>query len=508
MNHRINPAYSIAAALSLAIGIVSAFSLRWVCDDAFITFRYIENFLNGNGLVYNVGERVEGYTHFLWLMIVAAFQWLGANPVPTSEYLGLATFAGVLVLAVVISHHVGKGTYLPLAALMLAFHYDFGIWATSGLETMAFTFLILCSAYLLFVRRMFFWGGFALMLSVLMRPDGALICAVAFVCVVRDGRRAVMKFLLPFLFLVAWLGWKYWYYGDILPNTYYAKSAGLSYFSQGFEYLWTYFEPYKTSCIFLLGLLVLRDRLVQFCLGAIVVYSTLFVARIGGDFMYARFMIPLIPLMYIAGEISVRELLRENRWIWAVFVVLPLIVWAERSPRNALFSAADGSHKETYLDYGGIADEHWYYTSSREGNINRIEHDELFGRKLKMMFEGEYVRVLLRGQDALAYYAKFPECVEENGLTDVYIAHLPVADRGRPGHEKTAPWDYLLARKVHFLFMRKPDEFPPEGEAAFRFMDGWVGALIISADEGLLSRLQRKWPDDFKYHLPSQPLHH
>ncbi len=500
-NYRINVPYAVATAVALLIGLASAISLRWICDNAFITFRYIENFLTGNGLVYNVGERAEGYTHFLWLMIVASFQWLGADPVPTSEYLGLIAFAGVIVLAIVISYQTGKATFLPLAALALAAHYDFTIWATGGLETMMFTFLILLSGYLLFVRRTFFWGGFVLMLSVMTRPDGVVMCAVALICIIRDGRQAVMKFALPFLLLIPWLVWKYWYYGDVLPNTYYAKSAGLSYFSQGWEYLWTYFWPYKTSFIFLLALFAIRNRLVQFCLGVIVVYGILFVAKTGGDFMYARFMVPLIPLIYITGEVSVRQLLKNSRWTWAVCVAIPLLVWAEKSSRNDLFLNRDGTHKESFLDLGGITDEQWYYTQPLPGDPNRIQQDKFIGESLRKYFEGEHIRILSRGQDALAYYGKFSECIENAGLTDATIAHLPVETRGRPGHEKHAPRSYLINRKVHFLFLRPNAEIQNKGVVGIRTAKGWIGAEIITYDAGLMARLTARWPQDIRYRI-------
>ncbi|HEY3874828.1 MAG TPA: hypothetical protein VGM92_05095, partial [Candidatus Kapabacteria bacterium] len=56
----------VATIVIMGYGLYRAIDLRWICDDAFITMRYVKNFVDGNGLVYNIGERVEGYTHFLW----------------------------------------------------------------------------------------------------------------------------------------------------------------------------------------------------------------------------------------------------------------------------------------------------------------------------------------------------------------------------------------------------------------------------------------------------------
>src|ERR1044071_2088878 len=82
---------------AIVFGLYRAVSLRWISDDAFITMRYVKNFLEGNGLVYNIGERVEGYTHFLWLLLVSAVSAIGFDPVDASIWLGILAYAGVLV---------------------------------------------------------------------------------------------------------------------------------------------------------------------------------------------------------------------------------------------------------------------------------------------------------------------------------------------------------------------------------------------------------------------------
>src|ERR1700689_4240051 len=84
----------IAGLAILVYGLYRAIELRWICDDAFITLRYVKNFVEGNGIVYNVGERVEGYTHFLWLMLVAVSKAIGFDPVDASMWLGIAAYAG------------------------------------------------------------------------------------------------------------------------------------------------------------------------------------------------------------------------------------------------------------------------------------------------------------------------------------------------------------------------------------------------------------------------------
>src|ERR1041385_1335683 len=112
-----------------------AISLRWISDDAFITMRYVKNFLDGNGLVYNIGERVEGYTHFLWLMLLSAAGAVGFDPVEASQWMGIVFFAGILALLIRISFIEQKtGSdqrfWLPLASGIFALNYDDQIWAS------------------------------------------------------------------------------------------------------------------------------------------------------------------------------------------------------------------------------------------------------------------------------------------------------------------------------------------------------------------------------------------
>ncbi|MCP4593055.1 MAG: hypothetical protein GY842_20160, partial [bacterium] len=85
----------VAGAISVSLSL--AYFHRFVAEDAYISFRYARNLVEGAGLVYNLGERVEGYTNFLWVLMIAGGMRLGADPVGLSQALGLACFGGSLV---------------------------------------------------------------------------------------------------------------------------------------------------------------------------------------------------------------------------------------------------------------------------------------------------------------------------------------------------------------------------------------------------------------------------
>src|SRR5262245_10792520 len=75
----------------VVVSLVLAWIERAVVDDAFIYFRYAENFANGRGLVWNVGERVDGATSFLWTVLLGLAMKAGIAPLTASFALGLLT---------------------------------------------------------------------------------------------------------------------------------------------------------------------------------------------------------------------------------------------------------------------------------------------------------------------------------------------------------------------------------------------------------------------------------
>src|SRR5580692_4725588 len=89
-----------AGGLAVVAAITSAAWLSWLSDDAFISFRYAKNLVRGVGLVFNVGERVEGYSHPLWTVWIAAGLKLGASAERWANAWSIAAYgASVALLA-------------------------------------------------------------------------------------------------------------------------------------------------------------------------------------------------------------------------------------------------------------------------------------------------------------------------------------------------------------------------------------------------------------------------
>ena len=139
----------ILTILALIAGYYNAVRLFWVSDDAFVSYRYALNLVEGRGLVFNPGERVEGFTNFLWVLLQIPGMLAGLDPIVVSNLLSLIIF-GVLLLCIAKYGRViaGPGVLgrlwptVPLSLGPLALHKHMQIFATSGLETMLFTCLV------------------------------------------------------------------------------------------------------------------------------------------------------------------------------------------------------------------------------------------------------------------------------------------------------------------------------------------------------------------------------
>jgi len=208
-------------------------------EDAGISFAFARNLVEGDGLVgYPGGERVEGYSNFSWTMLVAAFYALGVPPWTSAKVMG-AVF-GVLTLPLVYrivrkARPDGQGGAGLLAAGMLAASPQFVIWAASGLENSLFC-LLLAAGIDAVLREMdgdvdhriprsaLFFAALAMT-----RPEGLAYGAIAGFALLLDAvakrsvRRLPVWVLTLALPLVAYHGWRYWYFAWEFPNTYYAK---------------------------------------------------------------------------------------------------------------------------------------------------------------------------------------------------------------------------------------------------------------------------------------------
>jgi hypothetical protein len=547
----------IFGAATFFAGLYQSIGLRWVSDDAFITFRYAQNVVAGNGFVYNIGEYVEGYTHFLWLLILSAVRTIGIDPVSASMWIGIVSYAALLLIYLAITRkeqlsaqRLGRVSfYFPLAAILLALNYDMSVWATGGLETSIYTLLISLAFYCWFYtelaqRTRLLLTGMLLLLVWLTRPDGALFTIAAVALLIGYGikhkqslkqlARNVLFLILPSLTIgVLYLIWKYNYYGDIFPATYYAKSADHSYFGQGFFYIWLFFRVYFSEILVLIvgalawtyfrysnrKVLPAQTPIAQdsgspiiAASMAIVLYLVLYVAQVGGDFMFARFIIPVLPLLYFLLERIFERLPHPTRHfkIIAGICIVALLIIENKLRENVLLhvDANTGLMQGNWDDTGGgetrgIADERWVYTRKlmRINGIERAPFEvyEEVGKFYEPFFRDLPVTVVIRGaQNILAYYANFRTVINEFGLTDTAIAHMPITKRGRIGHEKSAPESYFIERNAHFQLFAIAPQAPKQRAYDMVLLNiphlGLVQLVkMVTYDKAIVEELQRRF---------------
>ena len=270
------PLPALGAVVLLLAGLAAgahAGAATWLCDDAFISFRYAENLAQGNGLVFNPGEHVEGYTNFLWTVLLAGGIRLGLAPEALSTTLGLLAFAGTtLVLAAAGRRTAGAGdrAWVPAAALCWLGLGHARLFATSGLETSLFTLLFTAGAVLAIqAERPRHWVSLGLVaaLATLTRPEGGLLllATAAVAGTSGPGRgRALLLGLGPAAALLGpWVAWKLSFYGDLLPNTWHAKAGGGASWTQGARYVGLYLRTWPlvgAGAVALVGLLLRAPR--------------------------------------------------------------------------------------------------------------------------------------------------------------------------------------------------------------------------------------------------------
>jgi len=216
-------------------------------DDAFITFRYAANLAEHGEFTYNVGEDpVEGYTGVLFPLTLAGLIRLGIDPVLSSRIIGIGSFyvGGAIILAFFLKLGVRSIVWV----LMLALYFlapAMLLHSFMGLETVLFSTIVLACAFALFCcleadKGSVTWEiGYVslLLLAGLTRPEGVVFAVVSAVAVIvfsmRVKDRSVRRFVTVFLLLyvipgLIYFGWRWHYYGQLLPNTYYIKGyAGI-----------------------------------------------------------------------------------------------------------------------------------------------------------------------------------------------------------------------------------------------------------------------------------------
>lgn len=215
-------------------------------DDAMISMRYAWNFSHGHGLVWNPGERIEGYTNLLWTLIMSAFTAVlnKAGAVLAMQIVGIAIVVGCCFLVWKLAQRVGTGMPEPdrqafgiASVLLVLLYFPLSYWTLTGMETGLLTLLVLAALWTLERYAQRRDRGSLIVVAVLLglaylsREDSIIfsvpIFAYAFTLPGSRTRTFLGALGLFLLFPIGRELFRVLYYGDVLPNTYYLKLTGM-----------------------------------------------------------------------------------------------------------------------------------------------------------------------------------------------------------------------------------------------------------------------------------------
>lgn len=470
-------------ALSLvALSMYGVVTRLWACEDAYISFRYIENWLDGHGLVYNIGERVEGFTHPLWLFLVTIPTAFGMAVRASALWLSLAvSLATVSVVAFKDRDSKGRYLLLPLALVVFVTNSGWRDFMVSGLE-----FPLVCLLLSLFYISYKRYGllekavlhGALLALLYLTRPELVLLTlsfyAIEIVRGIRllagRGRkrfsgwlRGMVRLSLPLVVLAGGYHLFRWlYYGEIFPNTYYAKAGLGTYWSQG----WAYFEQFwrhspVLGAAILLGVIGLSvsvdwrrawkaDERRFVMLGQALILM-LYIVRLGGDFMAFRFFLPSLTLFaLLLNDLPNYLFARKQAAVAGVGALLVAAVVLTFIPVRAPQRVGYIADERQYYDFW-----HPAYMALFEEPTEHIWYQK--GEILKrLQADTDYPVTMATGNIGYLGYAAGPKVhiVDGYGLVDYEVARnwqiRTPGRRGRPGHESKLSLELAISKRVTF----------------------------------------------------------
>ncbi len=303
-------------AVALVPFLLLAARFDWLCDDAFISFRYAKNLADGHGLRFNLGEHrpVEGYTNLLWVLWLSLCERL-EGPTPVFARASSLACGAALVVAVVrfVRLRISPRAAVTIpAALFLGTLPPLAVWSTSGLATMPFALAIFVAFERLLgdpERPRGLQAGVAVVAVVLLRADGfgfaGLVLAAAGLRWLRTREPRLLRAgAIGAAFLVVTVAshflWRHAYYGDWVPNTAHAKvDSGSETYVQGLQYVGTWLLVFPGIPIALLAAAALPGarRVPAAGACAVMVAGTLaYTLLVGGDFMtMGRFLVPALP---------------------------------------------------------------------------------------------------------------------------------------------------------------------------------------------------------------------
>ncbi len=418
----------------------------WIGDDAFITFRVVDNFVNGYGLTFNPDERVQAYTHPLWMLLLSAAYAITSDLFYTTLALSYVLCVGALA---VVGRFLGSVWRTAIFVGLLFSSKAFIDYTSSGLEY-PLSFALLCVFYTRFLRLwpsavavspadLMVFGGLA-SLAFLNRSDSILLYTAPLAYLVWTNwpvyrMRLAMYLGIAMAPVLLWLVFSFVYYGFPFPNTYYAKVAtgiprnlqwqqGLAYVANSIN-----FDPFTLGLVGVTSAVAIRRRsLPEVAAVASALLYVLYTVSVGGDFMSGRFFsMPFLvcAVVFTSGLRSVEVGAAVGASVVAYNLLAPL------APIKTRADYPDGAW--VWRLQNGIKDERGHY--HRISNVLfyapfRALPDHQWYRE-GLSFRNGAETVAVQGSIGFFGFTAGPAryVIDRNALADPLLARLPVSER-------------------------------------------------------------------------------
>jgi hypothetical protein len=467
-------------AISAAVLVYSAVMVvrypAWLVDDAFILFRYAENLAEHGELNWNVGENpVEGYTGIAMVSLIALATKLSISPVLIVHIIGISSYFLGAVLIIMIFRGFNLGSVAALVLYCTAPFMFTHAW--SGLETTMFNSLILLAIFSYSTRKTEFFVV-ALILLAFTRPEGALLSMILLALYRPLSRNALLAWLVPCL---AYFIWRWAYYGQFLPNTFYAKSTKAGIRTENINALRDMAVTYLSWPGLLALILISRDHFqknMRIIMGtfvfALIILFVYLRARLVMNYSF-RFFLPI----YILSLLALGGILHRVKPTVKTVVLAGLLISLQ------VVSNVDRDKMRREIEY-----------SSSHFKLLQDVHIAAAGFLRDCVPDNEWL-VVHSDAGSIPYYSRL-KTIDFGRLNDEYLARnvpfladlidqqdIPVEvrlKRKRFGSDKKGPVHELESRMVEYLYSHDPGAFAFTSYN-FQKLDHGYESQIISMDD-------------------------
>ncbi len=459
----------LIAALAVYALLVVVF-LPYGIDDSFISLTYARNLAAGKGLVFQETDGpVEGYSNFLWVVLVAPLSLLDLDLYVAAKLLSAALGAGCVLLLWRFAHRWNEpgSWWSALPAGLLAVSPVHTLWSAVAMETPLVTLLLIAFVHRLACERddVFPWSSVLAAFLALARPEGAMYGMLGFVYRVLSGKHGHVRWLAPFVAICgAYTVFRLHYFGRLLPAPFYAKTAAvgtakLAEVRTGAMYLLRFLKEQWYPALFALSILPLvhaGERPVAVLLWMIIGGQVAFAVAVGGDWMpNHRFLAPVLPfvlllqqrgLVHLAASVRRSPVIRSvSRWPLAGLLIAILYVPCIVSQTPGRSVTVRYMAAQARLAGHGFLTYPLSWVGTAMGSLSPfqqiLEHlDDAGG-------QGSTVATQIVGYFAYEARGRY-RILDTAGITNVRIAQL-IHDRAPPVEQAR----FVLSRRPEYLWL-------------------------------------------------------